>query len=73
MITNAAIALSILEKEFPLGFFNIMKHLLIHLVEELFICGPVHCRCMFPIKRCMKTLKDYVRTFARLEGSIAKG
>jgi hypothetical protein len=50
-----------------------MTHLLIHLVEELFIYGPVHCRWMYPMERYMKTLKDYVWTFARPEGSIAEG
>ena len=43
------------------------------LVEQLFKCGPVHCRWMYPIERYMKTLKDYVRTFAHPEGSIAEG
>jgi hypothetical protein len=50
-----------------------MTHLMIHLVEELFICGLVHCRWMCPMERYMKTLKDYVRTFSRPEGSMAEG
>jgi hypothetical protein len=62
-----------LEKEFPPGFFNIMAHLIIHLAEELFICGLVHTRWMYPIERYMKSLKDYVRTKARPEGSMAEG
>ncbi len=33
--------LSMLEIWFPLGFFNIMIHLLIHLVENLDVCGLV--------------------------------
>lgn len=72
-IEDVAIALSMLEKELPPSFHDIMTHLLIHLVEELFICGPVHSRWMYPIERYMKTLKDFVRTFARPEGSMAKG
>jgi hypothetical protein len=28
---------------------------------------------MYPMERYMKTLKDYARTFARLEGSIEEG
>jgi hypothetical protein len=40
-----------LEKVFPLAFFDIMVHLTIHLVEELFICGPVHTRWMYPYKQ----------------------
>jgi hypothetical protein len=59
-----------LEKEFPLGFFNIMTHcrgglyLLIHLAEEVFICGPVHTRWMYLMERYMKFLKDYLHTKA---------
>jgi hypothetical protein len=71
-IEDATIALSMLEKEFPPSFHDIMTHLLIHLVEELFICGPIHSRWMYPMERYMKTLKDFVRTFARPEGSMAK-
>jgi len=66
-------ATCVLEKEFPPTFLNIMTHLPVHLVEQLFKCGPVHCRWMYPIERYMKTLKDYVRTFAHPEGSIAEG
>ena len=42
MMRDAAEILSSLEKEFPPSFFDIMVHLTIHLVEELFICGPCH-------------------------------
>jgi hypothetical protein len=72
LMDETVIALCMMEKEFPLGFFNIMTHLMIHLVEELFICGPVQTRWMYPIERYMKYLKDYVRTKARPEGSMAK-
>jgi hypothetical protein len=47
---NVAKALCLLEKVFPLTFKDIMSHLMIHLVEELYICGPVHCRWMYPIE-----------------------
>jgi hypothetical protein len=57
-----------MEKEFHVGFFNIMTHLLIHLVQELFICEPIHCRWMYLMERYMKTLKDYVGTFAVARG-----
>jgi hypothetical protein len=50
---------------------NIMSHLPIHLVEELYMCGLVHTRQMYPMERYMKTLKDYVRTYAKPEASIA--
>jgi hypothetical protein len=31
-----------LEKVFPLASFDVMTHLVIHLVEELDLCGPNH-------------------------------
>jgi hypothetical protein len=64
LLNDAVIALCMLEKEFPLGFFNIMTYLMVHLVEELFICGPVHMRWMYLMERYMKFLKEYVRTKA---------
>jgi hypothetical protein len=72
-MADATEALCLLEKVFPPTFMDIMSHLLIHLVEELYICGPVHCRWMYPTERYMKTLKDYVRTYARPEASMVEG
>jgi hypothetical protein len=73
LMDDAVMALCMLEKEFPLGFFNIMMHLMIHLTEKLFICGPIHMHWMYSMERYLKSLKDYVRTKAHLEGSMAKG
>jgi hypothetical protein len=70
---NAAEALCLLEKVFPPTFMDVMSHLMIHLVEELYVCRPVHCRWMYPVERYMKMLKDYVRTYARPEASIVEG
>ncbi len=50
-----------------------MTHLLVHLVEELEICGLVHMHWMYPMEFYTKTLKGYVRNKARPEGSMAKG
>ena len=60
MSCEAAIALCMLEKEFPPSFFDIMSHLIMHLMEEVEICGPVHTRWMYPIERYLKILKGYV-------------
>jgi hypothetical protein len=57
-LNDVAEALCLLEKAFPPTFMDIMSHLMIHLVEELYICGLVHCRWMYPIERYLKTLKD---------------
>lgn len=73
LMHNVIMATCELEKAFPPTFLNIMSHLPVHLVQQLFLCGPVHCRWMYPIERYMKTLKDYVRTYAHPEGSIAEG
>src|SRR5215203_4937090 len=50
-----------------------LLHLLVHLVEEISILGPVFLHNMFPFERFMGVLKKYVRNRARPEGSIAKG
>ncbi len=62
-----------LEKVFPLVCFDIMTHLVIHLVEELDICGPVYTRWMYRMERYMKTLKGFVQNMAHLKGSMAMG
>jgi hypothetical protein len=65
--------MSTIEKVFPPTCFNVMTHLIIHLVEELDLCSPIHTRWMYPIERYVKALKCYVRNMARLEGSMAIG
>jgi hypothetical protein len=62
-----------LEMLFPPLFFNIMTHLLDHLVKEIGIIGPVFLHNMFPFERFFAILKKYVHNRARPEGSIAKG
>ena len=61
------------ELVFPPSFFNIMTHVLVHLVEEIAILGPVFLHNMFPFERFMGVLKKYVHNRARPEGSISKG
>jgi hypothetical protein len=70
---DTAITLCMLEKEFPPAFFDVMTHLLVHLIEELDICGPIHVRWMYPMERYLKTLKGYVRNRNRPEASMAEG
>src|SRR3954462_13465971 len=61
------------ELVFPPSFFNIMTHVLVHLVDEIAILGPVFLYNMFPFEMFMGVLKKYVRNRARPEGSISKG
>jgi hypothetical protein len=37
-----------LEMYFPPSFFDVMVHLVVHLVREIKICGPVFLRYMYP-------------------------
>lgn len=67
------ICLVSLEKEFSPSLFDIMTHLLLHLVEELQLCGPVHMRWMYPIEQYLKILKGFVQNKARPKGSMVKG
>jgi hypothetical protein len=42
-----------------------MTHLIIHLVNELEICGPVGARWCYLVERYLNVLKRYVRNRAR--------
>jgi len=68
---EVALTLCLLEREFPPSFFDPMTHLLVHLVEELQLCGPVQNRWMYPLERYMKYMKSYVQNKARPEGCMA--
>ena len=63
----------ILEVCFPPAFFDVMQHTLIHLVDEMELCGPVGGRWMYPCERYLGTLKSYVRTRSHPEASMANG
>jgi hypothetical protein len=55
------------------SFFNIMTHLLVHLIKEISILGLVFLHNMFPFERFMGVLKKHVHNYAQPEGSITKG
>lgn len=40
-----------MEKVFLPSFFTVMVHLMVHLVEEAKLGGPVHYRWMYPLER----------------------
>ena len=56
-----------------MAFFNTQEHYLIHQVEEIELCGPIHTRSMWMVERHLKFLKALVRQRARLEGSMVEG
>ncbi|XP_074346267.1 uncharacterized protein LOC141685041 [Apium graveolens] len=61
------------EKIFSPSFFDVMIHLIVHLVRELHLCGPVLYRWMYPFERFNKVLKRYVRNRYHPEGSRTAG
>ncbi|XP_024005009.1 uncharacterized protein LOC112082142 [Eutrema salsugineum] len=62
-----------LERLFPPSMFDIMFHLPVHLARETRLGWPVHFRWMYPFERYMKTLKAYVKNYARPEACMAEG
>ena len=44
------------------SFFNIIMHLLVHLIKEISILGPVFLHNMFPFERFMGVLKNMFTT-----------
>ncbi|XP_073526184.1 uncharacterized protein [Phyllobates terribilis] len=61
------------EMYFPPSFFDIMVHLIAHLVREIKLCGPVYLRWMYPFERFFGSLKDKVKNRSNPEGSIIRG
>lgn len=72
MKTELPITLCKLEKIFPPAFFDVMVHLAVHLPDEAILRGLVQFGWMYPIERCLYTLKKSVRNKACAEGSIAE-
>ena len=70
---EVVVTLCQLEMYFPPSFFDVMVHLVVHLVREIKICGPVFLRYMYPFERYMGILKKYVRNRHRPECSIIEG
>ncbi|KAD6454288.1 hypothetical protein E3N88_08994 [Mikania micrantha] len=67
------ITLCELKMYFSPSFFDVMVHLVSHIIGEIKACGPVFLRYMYPFERYTGFLKGYVRNRNRLEGSIVEG
>ncbi|XP_040867221.1 uncharacterized protein [Glycine max] len=67
---EVVVVLCQMEMYFPSSFFDIMVHLVVHLVREIRLCGPVFLRWMYPVECYMKVLKGYTKTQHRPEASI---
>jgi hypothetical protein len=61
-----------LEMCFP-PFFDMQKHLMIHLVDQIFTLDPLYLHNIFLYERFLAVLKAYVRYRAHPEGSIMEG
>ncbi|XP_074324358.1 uncharacterized protein LOC141661273 [Apium graveolens] len=61
------------EMYFLHSFFDIMVHLVMHLVREIKICGPLYLRQMYPFDIFLCILKAYVRNQYLPEASIVEG
>ena len=62
-----------LEIYFPPSMFDVMLHLLVHIVDDIIQLGPTFLHSMMPFERMNGVIKGYVRNRARPDGSIAQG
>ena len=69
---EAIIILCQLEMYFLPSFFDIMVHLIVHLVREIKCCGPVYLQWMYPVERYMKILKGYTKNSHHPKASIVE-
>ena len=61
-----------MKKYLPPKFFNAQEHYLIHLVEEIEMCEPVHTRSMWMVERNLKSFKALVRKISHRKGSMVE-
>jgi hypothetical protein len=69
----AAETVSQFEMCFLLAFFDIMVHLVVHLVPQIEALGPMYLHEMWTYERFMSILNGYVSTRARPEASMVEG
>jgi len=58
---------------FPPSFFDVMVHLVVHLVPQIQALGPMYLHEMWTYERFMSILNGYVSTRARPEASMIEG
>ena len=54
-----------LEMYFPPAFFDVMVHLLVHIVEDIIQLGPMFLHSMMSFERMNGVIKGYVRNMSR--------
>ena len=59
---------------FPPSFFDIMVHLIVHLMREIRLCDLIYLRWMHPVEWYMKVLKGYTKNqyHPLLKGTLQK-
>ncbi|WMV33904.1 hypothetical protein MTR67_027289 [Solanum verrucosum] len=73
MEENILVTTTKLEKIFSCGFFDVMEHLPIHLVQEARLGGPIQTRWMYPFERKIGSTKQTIKKRERIEGSVVQG
>ncbi|KAI5335989.1 hypothetical protein L3X38_026123 [Prunus dulcis] len=67
---------TLMQQLLPVEIFSVLEnlqvHLIVHLVREVRLCGPVYFRWMYPFERYMKVLKGYVQNRTHPEGYFAE-
>ena len=58
---------------FPPAFFDVMVHLLVHIVDDIVDLGPAYLHYMMPFERMNGVLKGYVHNRSHPDGSIVAG
>jgi hypothetical protein len=58
---------------FPPSFFDIMVHLVVHLVPQIEALGPMYLHEMWTYERFMSILNGYVSTRAHPKASMVEG
>jgi hypothetical protein len=61
-----------LEKIFPPGFFLSMQHLILHLLNEVQMGGPIQNHWCYLIERCLKIVRQKCGNKGMIEASIAE-
>ena len=67
------VILNELEMYFPPGFFDVMVHLCVHIMDDIIDLGPTFLHSMMPTERMNGFIKGLVRNMSRPDGSIAQG
>ncbi|KAK1692077.1 hypothetical protein QYE76_008774 [Lolium multiflorum] len=62
-----------LEMYFPPAFFDVMVHLLVHIMDDIISLGPAFLQNMMSFERMNGVIKGYVHNRSHPDGSIVQG